>query len=335
MKKHVLVILLILVAVLCAVFFAVQDERPIDFSVQVKPILNKHCISCHGGVKAKGGLSFLFKEDAFAKAESGKSVIIPGDAEHSEFYQRLISDDPELRMPYKKAALTKNEIAILKQWINEGAQWGEHWAYSLPDRVEVPKSFSFAGLFGIKPSGISNDIDYFVQAKLTDKGLSFSPQADKATLLRRLYLDIIGVPPTIAEVEAFVIDNNDYAYERRVDSLLQETGFGEKWATWWLDMARYADSKGYEKDGSRQIWIYRDWVIRALNKDMPYDQFTINQLAGDLLPDPSKDQLIATAFHRNTMNNDESGTDSEEFRVASFLCSVWSLSGLQVLLVSI
>lgn len=134
-----------------------------------------------------------------------------------------------------------------------------------------------------------------------------------------MYLDLIGVPPTLAEVDAFVNDDRDDAYERRVDSLLTRSQYGEKWAAWWLDMARYADTKGYEKDGSRQIWAYRDWVIKAFNKDMPFDQFTIEQLAGDLLPDPSKDQLIATAFHRNTMNNDEGGTDSEEFRVASVL----------------
>lgn len=319
MKKRVLVISIILVGVLAIAFFSIRKETPIDFSAEVKPIINKHCISCHGGVKANGGLSLLFEEDAFAKTESGSPAIIRGDADHSEFFKRLITDDPELRMPYNAAALSDDEIDILKRWINEGAKWGEHWAYTLPEKVDVPKPFSFASLFGFNPSGISNNIDFFIQDKFSEKGLSFAPEADKPALLRRLYLDIVGVPPTLLEVESFVADTREDAYEIRVDSLLHGNGYGEKWASWWLDMARYADTKGYEKDGARQIWAYRDWVIRSLNKDMPFDQFTIEQLAGDLLPEPSKDQLIATAFHRNTMNNDEGGTDSEEFRMASVL----------------
>ncbi|QBQ39924.1 DUF1553 domain-containing protein [Sphingobacterium psychroaquaticum] len=319
MKKRVLVIVIISILVVFAGFFFVQSETPVDFSADVKPILNKHCISCHGGVKKSGGFSLLFENEAFAKAESGKPAIIKGDAEHSEFYKRLLSDDPELRMPYNAPALAPEEIDILKRWIDEGAKWGEHWAYTLPEEVTVPKPFSFARLLGMNPTGISNNIDYFVQDKFDEKKVSFAEEADKPTLLRRVYLDLIGVPPTLAEVDAFVNDDRDDAYERRVDSLLTRSQYGEKWAAWWLDMARYADTKGYEKDGSRQIWAYRDWVIKAFNKDMPFDQFTIEQLAGDLLPDPSKDQLIATAFHRNTMNNDEGGTDSEEFRVASVL----------------
>lgn len=319
MKKLILVLCLIVSGVILMAYLSFRKDNSVDFSAEVKPILNKHCISCHGGVKKNGGFSILFEEEAFANTESGKPAIIRGDAEHSTFFQRLISDDPEVRMPYNAAALSDDEIDVLKRWINEGAKWGEHWAYSLPKEVEIPKPFSFVGLFGIRPAGISNNIDFFVKDKFAEKGLSFAEEADKATLLRRLYLDIIGLPPTIEAVEAFIADKSDKAYERRVDSLLNLESYGEKWATWWLDMARYADTKGYEKDGSRQIWAYRDWVIRALNKDMPYDQFTIEQLAGDLLPEPSKDQLIATAFHRNTMNNDEGGTDSEEFRVASVL----------------
>lgn len=319
MKKHVLVIAIILTLVAFAGYFFMQGEEPVDFSADVKPILNKHCISCHGGVKKSGGFSLLFENEAFAKAESGKAAIIKGDAEHSEFYKRLLTDDPELRMPYNAPALAPEEIDILKRWIDEGAKWGEHWAYTLPEEVEVPKPFSFARFLGMNPDGISNNIDYFVQDKFKEKNVSFAAEADRPTLLRRVYLDLIGVPPTLSEVDAFVNDDSDDAYERRVDSLLTLSQYGEKWASWWLDMARYADTKGYEKDGSRQIWAYRDWVIKAFNKDMPFDQFTIEQLAGDLLPDPSKDQLIATAFHRNTMNNDEGGTDSEEFRVASVL----------------
>lgn len=319
MKKKVVVTSILLSAIVVVGLFTFQKQDPIDFSAEVKPILNKHCITCHGGVKKNGGFSLLFENEAFAKAESGKPAIVPGDADHSEFIKRLTSDDPELRMPYNAPRLTDDEIETLTRWVNEGAKWGEHWAYTLPEKVEVPKPFSFASLFGMNPSGISNNIDYFVQDKMKEKDLSFSKEADKETLLRRLYLDIIGIPPSLSEVQSFIKDTRDEAYEIRVDSLLASQQYGEKWASWWLDLARYADTKGYEKDSSRQIWSYRDWLIKAFNKDMPFDEFTVQQLAGDLLPDPTKDQLIATAFHRNTMNNDEGGTDSEEFRVASVL----------------
>lgn len=319
MKKKVVVVSLLLSAIVVVGLFTFQKEDPIDFSAQVKPILNKHCITCHGGVKKSGGFSLLFENEAFAKAESGKSAIIAGDADHSEFIKRLTSDDPELRMPYNAPRLSDDEIDILKRWINEGAKWGKHWAYTLPEKVEVPKPFSFASFFGMNPSGISNNIDYFVQDKIKEKGLSSSKEADKETLLRRLYLDVVGIPPSLSQLQSFTADSREDAYELRVDSLLASQQYGEKWASWWLDLARYADTKGYEKDGSRQIWPYRDWLIKAFNKDMPFDEFTVQQLAGDLLPDPTKDQLIATAFHRNTMNNDEGGTDSEEFRVASVL----------------
>lgn len=319
MKRKLLVISALAVLIVTVGFFTVHNREEVDFSNDVKPILNKHCISCHGGVKKNGDLSFLFEEEAFANAKSGEPAIIRGDAEHSNLIKRLLENDPELRMPYNAAKLDDEEIDILRKWIDQGAKWGKHWAYELPETVEVPKSFSFASLFGFKPDGISNNIDYFIQDKLDEKGLSFAEEADKETLLRRLYLDLTGVPPSLAEVNSFINDKSEDAYEKRIDSLLASEQYGEKWASWWLDMARYADTKGYEKDVSRQIWEYRDWVIKAFNKDMPYDQFTIEQLAGDLLPEPSKDQLIATAFHRNTMNNDEGGTDSEEFRVAAVL----------------
>lgn len=319
MKRKLLVFSAVAAFIVTVGFLTFHESEEVDFSNDVKPILNKHCITCHGGVKKSGGFSLLFEEEAFAKAESGEVPIKPGDADHSSFIQRLTEEDPELRMPYNAPKLDDKEIEILRKWVNQGAKWGEHWAYRLPEEVEVPKSFSFASLFGFNPSGISNNIDYFIKDKFDEKGLSFSEEADKETLLRRAYLDLTGVPPSLEEVLSFKEDRRDDAYEIRVDSLLSSPKFGEKWASWWLDMARYADTKGYEKDVSRQIWEYRDWVIKAFNKDMPYDQFTIEQLAGDLLPDPTKDQLIATAFHRNTMNNDEGGTDSEEFRVAAVL----------------
>ncbi|WP_313182463.1 DUF1553 domain-containing protein [Sphingobacterium siyangense] len=319
MKKKILVLILLALVLIGTSILTFGKKEPVDFSADVKPILNKHCITCHGGVKKNGGLSFLFENEAFAKAESGKSAIIRGDGEHSELIKRLISDDPELRMPYNAPKLNDDEIDILKRWIDEGAKWGEHWAYTTPKETEVPKPFSLLSIFGVKPKGVNNTIDFFVLDKMKEKKLSFADEADKALLLRRVYLDLIGIPPSLAEIQAFEADQRDDAYTRRVDSLLASQKYGEKWASWWLDMARYADTKGYEKDGSRTIWTYRDWVIKALNQDMPYDEFTIEQLAGDLLPEPTKDQLIATAFHRNTMNNDEGGTDSEEFRMAAVL----------------
>lgn len=298
--------------------FSCQDTERIDFSTQIKPILNSQCITCHGGVKKNGGFSLLFEEEAFAETESGKPAIIPGNAAGSELIKRLHEDDPELRMPYEKPKLSEEEIDLLTRWIDQGAQWGEHWAYSLPTKVEVPSLVNTASLVPeVSSAFLQNDIDRFVGARLESEGLHPNPQAEKHIIARRLALDLTGLPPNKGLVEQFEKDN--MSYETLVDSLLAQKTYGEKWATWWLDLARYADSKGYEKDMGRSIWKYRDWVIDAFNKDIPYDQFTIEQLAGDLLPEPSTDQLIATAFHRNTMNNDEGGTDDEEYRLATVI----------------
>ncbi|MGK6350331.1 DUF1553 domain-containing protein [Parapedobacter sp. DT-150] len=319
MKKWI-VGLGIALAILAFAMWQRKDE-PVDFSADVKPILNKHCITCHGGVKKNSGFSLLFEEEAFAAAESGNPAIIPGDAEHSEFIRRLTSDDPEERMPYDAPPLSKQEIKVLTRWVEQGAKWGTHWAYSLPKEVEVPRRrLATASWFNFWDSNpMHSDIDYFIKEKHEEHQLEFAPEADRATLLRRVSLDLIGLPPTPQQVEAFVNDTRKDAYERLVDSLLASPRFGERWASWWLDIARYADTKGYEKDNSRQIWAYRDWVIKAFNRDMPFNTFTIEQLAGDLLPNASKDQLIATAFHRNTMVNDEGGTEDEEFRVAAVI----------------
>lgn len=299
-------------AVLCA-WATGCKEKKIDFSAQVKPILNKRCISCHGGVKRNAEFSLLFRHEALDTTESGQVAIIPGDPHGSEMIRRITANDPEVRMPYKEEPLTKQEIDILTQWIKEGAEWGDHWAYLPPATVKIPPG-------EVASEGWpKNDIDYFVLKKLKDEGLTPSAQADKSTLLRRVYMDIVGLPPTPQQAKSFLEDESTQAFEKVVDDLLASDHFGEKWASWWLDMARYADTKGYEKDGGRTIWRYRDWVIKALNNDMPFDQFTIEQLAGDLLPNPTDDQLIATAFHRNTMNNDEGGTDDEEFRVAALI----------------
>jgi len=295
-------------------------EDRIDFSTQVKPILNKHCITCHGGVRRNAKFSLLFRREALDTAESGKFVIIPGDPGHSEMIRRITSTDPEVRMPYKEEPLSKEQIKILTQWVKEGAVWGDHWAYVSPKPVEVPKSKTLLSGFSVdSEEWAKNDIDYFILNKLEQENLSPSVEANKATLIRRVYMDIIGLPPTPEQAEKFLKDESPDAYEKVVDDLLASPQYGEKWASWWLDMARYSDTKGYEKDGGRTIWRYRDWVIKAFNKDMPFDQFTTEQLAGDLLPNATDDQLIATAFHRNTMNNDEGGTTDEEFRIAALI----------------
>ncbi len=310
------------------------DTDRVDFSSQIKPILNNKCITCHGGVKKSGGFSLLFEKEAFADNESGKPAIIPGDASGSELIRRIHETDPEQRMPYEKPPLSDEEIDLLTRWIDQGAEWGQHWAYSLPDKVEVPAISQEAGFAADGSSNfIQNGIDNFVFARLENEALQPNPSAEKNIIARRLSLDLTGLPPDQKLFDGFI--QGDLSYETMVDTLLARKDYGEKWASWWLDLARYADTKGYEKDTGRNMWRYRDWVIGAFNQNMPYDQFTTEQLAGDLLPDPTTDQLIATAFHRNTMNNDEGGTDDEEFRVASVMdrvnttFSVWQSTTME------
>lgn len=322
------VIILISVATLSIIGLTAFNINPfsngVDFNTEVKPILNKHCVACHGGVKKAANLSFLFSQEALnTKGKSGKTAIIPGDAEHSEFYKRLISNDLDERMPKGKDALKQEEIDILKKWIDGGAKWGEHWAYQKPEKPDVPSVGGFFARIGLfqddETRFAKNEIDHFILAKLKQEGFTYSPEADKGTLLRRVYLDLIGLPPTEQQLQEFVNDNSDKAYEKVVDKLLASPTYGERWAAMWLDLARYADTKGYERDVYRNMWRYRDYVIKAFNDDKPFDQFTIEQLAGDLLPKPTDNQLIATGFHRNTMTNDEGGTVDEEFRVAAMI----------------
>lgn len=311
-----------------------SSSDQIDFSTQIKPILNTKCITCHGGVKKNGGFSLLFKEEAFAATESGKPAIIPGDASGSELIKRLHEKDPDLRMPYEKPKLSDEEIELLTKWIDQGAKWGQHWAYTLPEEVDVPAVTMKASVMADESYAfIQNDIDHFILARLENEALTPNKPAEENIIIRRLAFDLTGLPPNPKLINDFT--NGNISYENAVDTLLSQATFGEKWASWWLDLARYADTKGYEKDNGRSMWRYRDWVIDAFNNDMPYDQFTTEQLAGDLLPDPSVDQLIATAFHRNTMNNDEGGTEDEEFRVASVLdrvnttFSVWQSTTME------
>ncbi len=318
-RKKWVVISVLLVIVL---FFTFSTKRKaIDFNTQVKPIFNKKCITCHGGVRRKSGFSVLFRSEALAKAESGKFAIIPGDPDHSELIRRIQNKDPEERMPFKHEPLSTDEINILKRWIGEGAVWGNHWAYVAVKPVDVPKQRG--PLFGLLPASSTgwekNDIDYFISEKLGQEKLLPSPEADKATLLRRVSLDLIGMPASGSLASHFMKDSSTNAYEKLVDSLLNAPQYGERWAAMWLDLARYADTKGYERDDSRSIWHYRDWLIRAFNRDMPYNQFLTEQIAGDMMPGATDDDYIASAFHRNTMTNDEGGTDNEEFRTAAVL----------------
>ncbi|MFT3700907.1 MAG: DUF1553 domain-containing protein [Agriterribacter sp.] len=317
-KKLLLITATLIVALI--VTTSLIGHKKVDFSAEVKPLLNKKCITCHGGVKKEGGFSVLFREEALGKTESGTPAIIPGDPDNSELIKRITSKDPEERMPYKHTPLTAQEISLLKEWIKQGAEWGEHWAYAPLKPVEVPDASSgFLGLFSSKNDWAKNEIDQFIYSKLKEEDLKPSPQADKATLLRRVSLDITGVPASAALTQQFLNDNSANAYEKLVDTLLASPQYGERWTAMWLDISRYADSKGYEKDGYRSIWRYRDWLINAFNADKPYDQFLTEQIAGDLLPGATDKELIATAFNRNTMNNDEGGTDNEEFRTAAVI----------------
>lgn len=292
-------------------FLPNRQPSGVDFNTEIRPILNRSCLNCHGGVKREGGVSLLFRSEALKAGDSGLPAIVPGKPDSSEVMRRVMHHDPDERMPLKGDPLSREEVSLLRRWIAEGAEWADHWAYLPPKpAIQAPEVSSAWG---------NNDIDAFVLRKLEEKGLSPSEEADKRTLIRRLSLDLVGLPPTPEEVEAFVQDESPDAYERLVDRLLASPHFGERWTALWMDLGRYADSQGYQKDRGRTIWPWREWVIQAFNNDMPFDQFTVEQLAGDLLPNPSDQQLIATAFHRNTMSNDEGGTDDEEFRVTAVI----------------
>ncbi len=276
-----------------------DKPAPPDFNRDVRPILAARCFKCHG------------PDDAARKAKlrldtrDGAAHVF-GKANDSELVSRITSTDADSVMPppSTKVTLTAKEKETLTAWVAAGAKYDPHWSFVAPTRPAVPK-------LKAQPA---NPIDAFILARLQKEGLKPSPEADRYALVRRLYLDLIGVPPTPEEVDAFVNDKAANAYEKLVDQLLASPLYGERWARKWLDLARYADTNGYEKDRRRSIWPYRDWVINALNADMPFDQFTVEQLAGDMLPDATTAQKVATGFHRNTMLNEEGGIDPLEFR---------------------
>ena len=300
---------------------AATPSDSIDFARDIRPLLQEQCYQCHSAEKSKGGLRLDLKKSAWLGGDSGIPAITPGSPEKSRLIQLVKGTADGEFMPPKGPHLSVSQVDVLRRWIQLGASWPvsldgsdaaepSHWSFRKPKRPAMPS---------VKSRDWSkNPIDLFVLAGLETHGLRPSPAADRSTLARRVALDLTGLPPTLAEVDAFLQDKSADAYEKMVDRFLASPAYGERWARLWLDLARYADSKGYGSDPLRPyMWRYRDWVIDSFNRNFPYDRFTTEQLAGDLLPKPSTDQLLATCFHRNTMANDEGGTDDEEFRVAA------------------
>jgi len=280
---------------------AAAHAAPVDFARDVQPLFAEHCLECHGPDDSQGGLVLTSRELALKALKSGAHGIVPGKPDQSEMIARLASDDPEEQMPppkhRAKHPVKARDIEVLRQWIAEGAKFEAHWAYKPVTR----------------PKG--GGIDEFIRARLSKEGISPSPEADPATLIKRATYDLLGLPPSLSELSE-ASTWSDQKYEALLDRLLASERFGERWGRHWLDMARYADSDGYEKDRPRpDAWRFRDWVIRAINDDLPFDQFTIEQLAGDLLPAAKPEQIVATAFNRQTLTNTEGGTDQEQFRI--------------------
>ena len=290
-----------------------KADRPLSFNRDIRPILSEKCFVCHGpDAKASGkmgGFRLDTRDTAVVPAPSGDTPIVPGDSNASSIIRRITHTNPKLAMPppAAKVRVTDEQVALLKRWIDEGAKYQGHWAYESPTRPTPPETKHIGW--------VRNDIDRFIAARLEQDHLAPSPSADKATLIRRVSLDLVGLPPTPQEIDAFVNDNAPDAYEKLVDRLLASPHFGERMALPWLDAARYADTIGYQLDHYRSAWPYRDWVIKAYNDNKPYDEFLIEQLAGDLLPGATDEQRLATAFCRLHMANHEGGSIDEEFRV--------------------
>ncbi|OYW28820.1 MAG: hypothetical protein B7Z47_05450, partial [Chthoniobacter sp. 12-60-6] len=289
---------------------AARAEDVPDFNRDVRPLLSRFCFKCHGPDETarQAGVRLDTRETALLAAESGHSIIVPGQPEASELVQRIESADPDLTMPPPSTHLTllPAQKEILRRWVAAGAPYAPHWAFIPPVPPQLPV---------VQRTGWPrNSIDTFVLAELERQRLNPSVEASRYALARRASLDLIGLPPSPETVDSFVRDERPDAYERYVEQLLASPQYGERWAREWLDLARYADTNGYEKDRPRSVWPYRDWVIRALNDDLPFDRFTVEQLAGDMLPRATIEQRIATGFHRNTMLNEEGGIDPLEFR---------------------
>ena len=298
--------------VLAAVAHSQVIRAEVDFNYEVRPILSSNCIGCHGPDEEERGGDFRIDtfEGATSKRDGGPGII-PGNPDASEVIKRISSHDPEYRMPPPDHGheLKESQVAVLRQWIEEGAQYEPHWSFVPPELPQIPEVE--------KSARVRNAIDNFAFSKLEKLGLEPSPDADPRSLIRRVSLDLTGLPPSLEVVENFAADPSDAHYEKVVDDLLDSEAYGERWAAVWLDIARYADTIGYAEDKHRDIWPWRDWVIKAYNQNISFDQFTLEVLAGDLLPGATADQRLATAFHRNTPSNTEGGTNDEEFRTVA------------------
>ncbi len=282
----------------------------VDFLKQIRPLLAEHCWKCHGQDNPESGLRLTERPAILGTADGGKPIVVPGKPEASELIRRIEASDDERMPPSDEKPLTAEQRALLRLWVAQGAPWSEHWAF-IP--VQLPEPPPVQDIQWVR-----NPIDRFVLAKLEERGWKPAPEANRYTLIRRLYYDLVGLPPEIEEVDRFVKDPSADAYERLVDRLLASPHFGERWGRHWLDLAHYADSDGYEKDRARpDAYRYRDWVIQAINADLPFDRFTILQLAGDLLPEATTQDRLATAFLRQTLTNEEGGVDQEEYRIAA------------------
>lgn len=302
-----------------------EDKLPekIDYNTHVKPLLSDRCFKCHGPDKNKveGNLQLTNAENAYGKGKSGKTAIDPGNIDDSELVKRILSKDPDEVMPTPKShlSLSDEDKAVLIKWIRQGAEYKEHWAFETPKKPDVPKIGTFFSRLGwtehLETNWASNEIDNFVIDKLKEKNLKFSPIADKATLLRRVSLDLTGLPPTVEEVDAFLSDKSPDAYGKAVDKLLQSPHFGENMAASWLDLARYADTHGYQDDGFRDMYPYRDWVIRQFNQNLSFDKFVTWQIAGDLIEKPTRESILGTAFNRNHQQSQEGGIVPKEYHV--------------------
>ena len=301
----------LLFTVACGV--SIADAQQVDFARDIQPILNAKCVECHGGVKSAGGFSFVYEDRVINfEADSGEKVVSPGKVTDSEMFRRITSDDEDEVMPPAEAhpALSTTEIGLIRKWIEQGAVWEGHWAFVPPQKPQVPRT-SFDSL-------AVNDIDRLIFRRLEKEQLKPAGIEEPGRLLRRLSFGLTGLPPSIEELTTFESEfavNPSNSIEDAIDRLIAEPAFGERWATMWLDLVRYADSGGLGADQRRTIWVYRDWVINSLNQDMGFDEFTVRQLAGDQLPGPTTSDLIATACNRNTQTNNEGGTDDEAFRV--------------------
>jgi len=297
----------VLFSALAAGAAAATTPAKIDFNRDIRPILSENCYACHGpdANKLKAGLRFDLKESALGKAKSGGIAVVPGAPEKSEMIRRLTTTDPDELMPPTKEdkALKPQQVELLKRWIKEGAVWAGHWAFEPITKPPVPKA-----------ARSTAPIDAFVQARLKTERLKPSPEEDKARLIRRVSLDLTGLPPSIQEVDDFVKDRSPKAFEKVVDRLLASPHFGERLALPWLDLARYGDTSGYHNDSLRDMWLWREWVVKAFNANMPFNEFTVAQLAGDLLPQATVQQQVASGFHRNHMTSDEGGLIDSEYR---------------------